>query len=136
MCNKNFIFVLKALLTQIIFMSFVYSICEDDYDCCEQDNRSKVDYHSRMNFNDDFDLRYRNPNAHQLSYDDEILYMIAKPSSNNNLPFGYMTTGCIVMSRADRHRYRITMLNFFQHNDFVKTTMDKFNVIGKYITSI
>ena len=81
-------------------------------------------------FTDDFNLRTRNPYAHNLSYDDEILYLISKISSLKRVPFGYITTGCMVVARKNRDLFRITMLNNFKSNDYVKAPMSKFLLLG------
>ena len=119
--------ILSAILFLFLFFT-AFSMCEFE----EQVNGYTHVAYDATDFTDDDDLRHRNPIAHGLSFDDEILFMVAKPSSNRKIPFGFTTTGCIIMSRSDRNRFRVTMLNFFEHNDFVKTTLDKFKLLRKY----
>ena len=116
-----------------LFWLAVLACCEEFMNRHHQENQGPPDWDPE-DFADDYNLRFRNPYAHNLSYDDEILYLISKVSLNRiqNIPFGYVTTGCQVIARKNRDLFRITMLNNFKSNDYVKAPLSKFISLGKY----
>ena len=101
--------------------------CDESFDDGPHDGPHDWD---TDNYTDDFGLRFRNPYAHGLSYDDEILFLISKVSSVRNIPFGYISTGCVVIPRKRRDIFRITMLNNFKSHDYVKAPLSKFMALG------
>ena len=103
-------------------------------DCSDyqQDQEGPIDW-DPSDFTDDFHLRIRNPYAHGLSFDDEILFLIGSTSMIRQGPFGFLTTGHFVIPRKERDVFRITMLNTFKSADYVKAPLAKFIMLGNII---
>jgi hypothetical protein len=80
---------------------------------------------------DDFDLRYRFPTIHALSYDSDVCYMLAKPGPEQNDLI--KNEGALVYNRSDPGYFRENFLALYDNNRFQKTFVSEFLILQKSI---
>ena len=82
-----------------------------------------------FNLKDDYELRFRHPSVHQMSFDGEISYLIARPEANNTAEID--DEGAMVCNRLSQSTFREIFLNLFPENKFVKVTLFEFSVLQR-----
>ena len=87
----------------------------------------------KMDLRDTWDLRFRNKDIFDKTNDDEVLFLITDMSWRNfpDMPFGYLTTGCVIIPRIDRVEFRKIFLSTYPANEYKKCTMSDFNVLQR-----
>ena len=78
-----------------------------------------------MDLTDNFELRYREPKIHAMSFDADVSYLGAIPHKNH--PDHILDEGVLIVSReSDPETFRKLFLQLFEENRFVKTTVEEF----------
>jgi hypothetical protein len=81
---------------------------------------------------DDFELRFRFPEIHALSYDSDICYLLAKPNDSQSSLI--KDEGSLVINRSDPEAFREQFLALYQNNIFRKTYVSEFLILEKSLT--
>ena len=78
-----------------------------------------------MDVRNDFDLRYRHPMVHQLSYDSEVKFLVARPevTVNENVA----DRGSYVADRSDQEYFCEKFLERYENNLFTKVPISYFS---------
>ena len=90
-----------------------------------------------LDLTDDEGLRTRHPEINSIIHDDESLFLVGNPSDFTKLPFGFVTTGAVIIPRAQRKSYRENFLRTHVNANYVKASIDEFLLLERcyYFTS-
>ena len=84
-----------------------------------------------MDLRDDFELRNRHPEIHQLSYDSEVLFMLIKPE--NDVPENVFDSGAFLVDRTNQEDFRKKFLFYYPENEFQKMPISSFFALKRPI---
>jgi hypothetical protein len=84
-----------------------------------------------MNLEDNFELRTRHPEVHQMSHDGDISFMACIPHKAH--PESIRDEGCLIVNRVEPGIFREIFLQTFEENKFRKTTVSTFLTLGRTI---
>ena len=84
-----------------------------------------------LDLTDDEGLRTRHPDINGLLHDDESLFLIGSPTDFTTLPFGFITTGAIIIPRAQRKNYREHFLRTHANANYVKASLNEFLLLER-----
>ena len=85
-----------------------------------------------MDLSDNFDLRFRAPKIHAMSFDADVAYLAAIPHENH--PIHVLDEGALIVGRDnDPEFYRKIFLQLYEENLFEKTTVAEFLALKRSI---
>jgi len=126
-------FIFSAIFKITFYFSIISSVSYvalkiSNAECNEHEHFDYGQEKPQMDYTNNWSLRHRNKEVFDLSNDSEILFLISDISSHifPDMPFGYLTTGCVVVPRVDRIYFRNIFLETYHWNDYKKCTLKEF----------